>query len=53
MRTTKFPMLAVILLIFALAWLFNELGYFKINIPWVPTILIVVAIGLIANRYSR
>jgi len=53
MARTKFPVLAVILLVFALAWLFNELGYFHINLPWLPVILVVIAIGLIFNRFSR
>lgn len=48
----KFPVLAVILLLFALAWLLSELGYLSINIPWIPVILVVIAIGWIINRYS-
>lgn len=47
----KFPTLAVILLIFALAWIVSELGYFVIDIPWIPLILAVVAIGMIFNRF--
>lgn len=47
----KFPTLAVILLIFALAWLMSDLGYFFIDIPWIPLILAVVAIGMIFNRF--
>lgn len=49
---TKFPALAVIVLLFAIAWLISDLGYLKIDIPWLPVILIVVAIGWIINRYS-
>jgi len=48
----KFPTLAVIVLIFALTWFLSELGFLNINIPWIPLILIVVAIGWIVNRYS-
>jgi uncharacterized membrane protein len=48
----RFPVLAVILLIFALAWLLSDLGYLTIDIPWIPVILIVVAIGWIINRYG-
>ena len=47
----KFPVLAVILLLFALTWLFSDLGYLTIDIPWFPVILLVVAIGWIINRY--
>ena len=50
---TKFPVLAVILLLFALVWIFNDLGYIRINLPWIPVILAVVAIGMIINRYSH
>lgn len=53
MAKVKFPILAVILLIVGLVWLFNELGYFKIDLPWIPVILVVIAIGMIVNRYSR
>jgi len=48
----KFPVLATLLLIFAIVWLMDELGYLVINIPWIPVILIVVSIGMIANRYN-
>jgi len=51
--TPKFPVLAVILLIFAIVWIFNELGYFSINVPWIPVILAIITIGMISNRYNR
>jgi hypothetical protein len=53
MAKTKFPALAVILLIFAVAWMFSELEILTINIPWIPAILAVIAIGMIINRYSK
>jgi len=53
MVKTKFPILAVILLIFALVWLFSDLGYWKINLPWIPVILIIIAIGMIFNRFNK
>ena len=53
MTKSKFPVLAVILLVFALVWLVNELGYLNINPPWLPVILIVIAIGMIFNRFRR
>ncbi len=46
----KFPSLAVIVLIFAIVWLLSELGYLNINIPWIPVILIITALGWIINR---
>jgi len=53
MAKSKFPMLAVILLIFALVWLFSEIGYLTLDIPWIPVILAVIAIGMIFNRFGR
>jgi len=53
MARTKFPVLAVLLLIFAIVWLLSDLGYLIINIPWIPVILAVIAIGMIINRYNR
>jgi len=49
----KFPILAVILLVFAIVWLFTELGYININVPWIPVILAIIAIGMIFNRFSN
>lgn len=53
MAKIKFPALAVILLLFALAWLLSDLGYLTINIPWIPVILAVIAIGMVINRYNE
>ena len=53
MTKAKFPVLAVILLVFALAWLFSGLGYFKINVPWIPVVLAIIAIGMIFNRFRK
>jgi uncharacterized membrane protein len=51
-RKRKFPTLAVIVLIFAVVWFLDELGYLNIDMPWIPAILIIVAIGWIINRYT-
>jgi len=53
MARTKFPTLAVILLIFAVVWLFSDLGYLAIDIPWIPVIIGIIAIGMIFNRFSK
>jgi hypothetical protein len=53
MTKTKFPVLAVVLLLFAIAWILSELGMLMINIPWIPVVLAVIAIGMIINRYSK
>ncbi|MFH1500534.1 MAG: hypothetical protein ABIE22_01155 [archaeon] len=50
-KKPRFPTLAVIVLVAAIVWLLQELRYLNIDIPWLPLILIIVAIGMIANRY--
>ncbi|MEK6873215.1 MAG: hypothetical protein AABW91_00030 [Nanoarchaeota archaeon] len=51
MAKKKFPTLAVILLAIGIIWLLTELNIITINIPWIPIALIIIAIGLIINRY--
>ncbi len=51
MKGKKFPMLATILLIVGIIWLLTELNFITISIPWIPVVLIIIAIGLIFNRY--
>ena len=53
MARKKFPAFAVIVLLFALTWLLSDLGYFDLDIPWIPVIIAVVAIGWIINRYQE
>ena len=47
----KFPMLATILLVVGIIWLLTELKVILIPIPWIPVVLIVIALGMIINRY--
>ena len=49
----SFPTAATLLLLFALFWLLNELEILIIEIPWLPVILIVVALGMIIDRFRR
>lgn len=49
----KFPTFAVILLAVGLVWFLNELKVISIDIPWIPTVLVIVAIGMIINRYME
>lgn len=53
MAKNKFPVLATLLLVFGLAWLVNEMGWMNINLPWLPVIVIVVAVAMIVNRYNK
>jgi hypothetical protein len=52
-KKKKFPTLAVILLVLGLIWLLSSLNLITFNIPWIPVILIIVAIGMIINRYNN
>ena len=53
MAKTRFPTFAIILLVVGIIWLFNELKIITINIPWIPVVLIIVAIGMVMNRYKN
>lgn len=46
----KFPTLGVILLVFATLWLLRELNVINFYAPWLPIVLIIIAIGIIFNR---
>jgi len=48
-----FPLAGVILLIIGIVWFLNEMNVFTIPVPWVPLVLIVIAIGLIINHIYR
>ncbi len=48
-----FPLAGVILLIIGIVWFLNEINVFTIPVPWVPLVLIVIAIGLIVNHFYR
>ncbi len=48
-----FPTFAVVLLVVGIIWLLNDLNIIMVNIPWVPMVLIIVAIGMIYNRFKK
>lgn len=52
-RTTykkKFPTFAFIILVFASLWLLREMDVIDFYVPWLPVILIIIAVGIIFNR---
>ena len=53
MAKGKFPALAVIVLIFAIVWFISEWYGVYVNLPWLPLILIIVALGWIFNRFNN
>lgn len=50
-RGRRFPTLAIALLVVGIIWLLNDLKLISINIPWIPIILIIVAVGMIFNKF--
>ena len=52
-KRVYFPTFWTIILLLAIAWLLKEMGYLNVDIPWLPTILIVIAIGAIVNHYGK
>lgn len=49
----RFPTLAIILLVVGIVWLLSSMNLIAVNIPWIPLILIIIAIGMIFNKFSR
>ena len=49
----RFPTFAVILLAVGLIWLLNDLNVIAVNVPWIPLIIVIVAIGMIFNRFGN
>jgi hypothetical protein len=52
-KMAKFPTFWVIVLLFAIAWALEEIGLYSINLPWLPVIIVIVAIGAIFNRFNK
>ena len=53
MKKRLFPTFWVIVLLLAISWLLREMGYITTDIPWLPAILITIAIGAIVNHYAK
>ena len=47
----KFPVLGILLLILGILWLLTELNVFTLRISWWPIIIIVVAVGMVYNKF--
>ena len=50
-RRRRFPTLAIALLVVGVIWLLNDLELISVNIPWIPIVLIIIAVGMIFNRF--
>jgi hypothetical protein len=45
----EFPLFAFILLFTGVIWFLNDLNILSVNIPWIPSILIIIAIGMLVR----
>lgn len=52
-RCGGFPIFAAILFVVGVIWLLNDLNVFSVEIPWVPIVLIIVALGIFVNKWGR
>ena len=48
-----FPTFAFVVLVIGILWLLNDLKIFSFEIPWLPVVLIVVAIGWIIKHNKK
>ena len=46
----KFPTFGVLLLVFGLIWLLNDLNMIQVDVPWIPIVIVIIALGMIYNR---
>lgn len=49
----RFPTFAVVLLVLGLLWLLSSLHLLNIDVPWIPLIIVIIAIGMIINHYKE
>jgi hypothetical protein len=49
-RKKHFSTFWFLILILAVIWFLSELGYIDVNVPWLPLILIVIAMGAFINH---
>lgn len=50
---SKFPVFWMVILLLGVAWLLGELGVFNVDVPWIPVIVVVTALGMIYNRLNK
>ncbi len=49
----SFPTFAVAVLLLGVAWLLKDIGVISFDIPWLPVIVIVVALSWIINHCRK
>lgn len=45
----RFPVFALVLLFTGVIWFLNDVHILSVNIPWIPSILIIIAIGMLVR----
>ncbi len=50
MPKKPFPTFAWIVLVAATIWLLTELGIMRVNVPWLPLIVFIAALGWVINK---
>ena len=48
----NFPTFAVILLVIGVLWLLSDLGVITVDVPWVPVVLIIIALGAMCHKHK-
>ena len=48
-----FPTFAVIVLVLAVLWLLSDLNLLKVNVPWIPVIVTIIALGWVISHYTK
>lgn len=51
-KKKRFPTLAAIVFIVALLWFLSGLGVIAVDIPWLPLVVLIIALGWIVNYYT-
>ena len=52
-KCSTFPTFAVIVMVVAVIWFLSDLAVITINIPWIPLIVGIIAIGMIINHCKK
>jgi len=52
-KKKNFPTFAVIVLVAAALWFLSDLGYIGFDIPWLPLVVGLIALGWIINYYQK
>ncbi len=49
----KFPLFAILLLVAGVMWLLRDLGAIAFKLPWLPIIIILIALKMLSKRLCK